>query len=31
MGGSPEDGRHFFETETAKWKKVIHNANIHAD
>lgn len=31
MGGSPEDGRHFFETETVKWKKVIHNANIHAD
>jgi tripartite-type tricarboxylate transporter receptor subunit TctC len=31
MGGSPEDGRRFFDTETVKWKKVIHNANIHAD
>lgn len=31
MGGSPEDGRRFFESETVKWKKVIHNANIHAD
>lgn len=31
MGGSPDDAKRFFATETVKWKKVIDVANIRAD
>jgi tripartite-type tricarboxylate transporter receptor subunit TctC len=31
MGGSPEEGAKFVESETVKWKKVIATANIRAE
>lgn len=31
IGGSPEDAKSFFDSETTKWSKVIKAGNIHAN